>query len=273
MKRMVRLAWCVLVGLLAMSLSGCMVVEDGTVGVSKSFGNISKETLTPGVYANVPLIREVELWNTKTQRRSVRVEIPSSEGLMVSIETTVLFRPLNVYQIRTEIGSEYVRKVLIAELINVFRKVIGKKRVEELIKSQEELTDAANALLKEKMKGRGIVVEDLLVTGLGLPDKFRNAVELKLESEQKALQKEFELKQAKKDAEIEVARARGAAQAQEIVRSTLSQEYLQYLWISTLNQNPNVIYVATEANMPVFRTTQGSKAPAVSSAPAMKAAK
>ena len=54
------------------------------------------------------------------------------------------------------------------------------------------------------------------------------------------------------DAAIEVARARGAAEAQKIVRSTLSGSYLHYLWIKTLNQNPNVIYVATEDNMPIF---------------------
>ncbi len=67
-------------------------------------------------------------------------------------------------------------------------------------------------------------------------------------------QKQFELEQARKDAEIEVARAEGAAQAQEIVRSTLSGSYLQYLWIKTLNENPNVIYVSTEANLPIFRS-------------------
>ena len=64
------------------------------------------------------------------------------------------------------------------------------------------------------------------------------------------------LQQARKDAEIEVARAEGAAKAQEIVRSTLSDSYLQYLWIKTLAENPNVIYVATEANLPIFKQTK-----------------
>ncbi len=67
-------------------------------------------------------------------------------------------------------------------------------------------------------------------------------------------QKQFLLEQAVKEAEIEVARARGAAKAQQIVRATLSDSYLQYLWIKTLNENPNVIYVATEANLPIFRS-------------------
>ncbi len=33
-----------------------------------------------------------------------------------------------------------------------------------------------------------------------------------------------------------------------------SASYLQYLWIKTLNENPNVIYVASEANMPIFKS-------------------
>ncbi len=51
---------------------------------------------------------------------------------------------------------------------------------------------------------------------------------------------------------------RGAAEAQKIVRSTLSDSYLQYLWIKTLNENPNVIYVATEANLPIFKSVGGN---------------
>ena len=94
----------------------------------------------------------------------------------------------------------------------------------------------------------------MLMRDVKLPQRFRDSIEAKLTAEQKVQEKEFELEQARKDAEIEIVRAEGAAKAQEIVRSTLSRSYLQYLWIKTLSENPNVIYVATEANMPVFRT-------------------
>jgi len=237
-------------------LSACQVVDDGYVGVSKSFGNIANESLTPGPYFNLPVIREVELYNVKTQRRSLILDIPSAEGLIVKLQTTVLFRPLDVVTLRKSVGAAYVQIILDSTLTDTFREEIGKKKVEEIITNQEKLTTSVFERLKEQMSKRGVVIEDLMVTGLELPLKFKEAIEKKLAQEQKAFQKEFELKQAMKDAEIEVARARGAAEAQKIVRSTLSSEYLQYLWISTLNDNPNVIYVATEANMPLFRTTE-----------------
>lgn len=107
--------------------------------------------------------------------------------------------------------------------------------------------------MRKTLEPEGIEIVDVLLRDVKLPQRFRESIELKLTAEQRVQQKQFELEQARKDAEIEVARAEGAAKAQKIVRSTLSGSYLQYLWIKTLNQNPNVIYVATEANLPIFK--------------------
>jgi regulator of protease activity HflC (stomatin/prohibitin superfamily) len=118
---------------------------------------------------------------------------------------------------------------------------------------RKEIAGKIRGFLEVNLEPSGIQVVDVLLRDIKLPQRFRESIEAKLTAEQQVQQKFFMLEQAKKDAEIEVARARGAAQAQEIVRSTLSGSYLQYLWIKTLNENPNVIYVATEANLPIFR--------------------
>ena len=110
--------------------------------------------------------------------------------------------------------------------------------------------------LQESLDPEGIDVLAVLLRDIQLPARFKESIEAKLTAQQRVQEKQFELEQAVKDAEIEVARAQGAARAQEIVRSTLSASYLRYLWIKTLNENPNVIYVATEANMPIFKNVQ-----------------
>ena len=54
-------------------------------------------------------------------------------------------------------------------------------------------------------------------------------------------------------AEAEVIRAEGVAKANRIIGESLrgNESYLRYLWIQTLNDNPqNVIYVPTEAGLP-----------------------
>jgi len=57
------------------------------------------------------------------------------------------------------------------------------------------------------------------------------------------------------EAEAEVRRARGVAEANKIIGSSLknNESYLRYLWVNNLNKNnQNVIYVPTEANMPIL---------------------
>lgn len=57
-------------------------------------------------------------------------------------------------------------------------------------------------------------------------------------------------------ASVEVARATGVAQANKIIGDSLkdNEAYLRYLWITDLGQNkaPTVIYVPTEANLPIL---------------------
>ena len=54
------------------------------------------------------------------------------------------------------------------------------------------------------------------------------AADLKLATEQKLLQKEFETKIAERDAQIKIIEAQGQQTAQRIIDSTLTPTYLQY---------------------------------------------
>ena len=86
-----------------------------------------------------------------------------------------------------------------------------------------------------------------------LPPSFAASIEAKLRAEQESLQKEFELTKAKKDAEIEVARAEGAAKSNLIIANSITENYLRYKWVESLkSSNMQVVYVPTEANLPVL---------------------
>ena len=55
-------------------------------------------------------------------------------------------------------------------------------------------------------------------------------------------------------AEAEVERAKGVAEANKIIANSLKENeaYLRYLWIDKLADNQNVIYVPTEAGLPIL---------------------
>lgn len=67
---------------------------------------------------------------------------------------------------------------------------------------------------------------------------------------------------AKSLAEAEVIRADGVARANKIIGESLNgnESYLQYLWIHSLSEGKNeVIYVPTEANLPILEATRKSR--------------
>ncbi len=238
--------------------SGCVIIEDGEVGVLKAFGSISDDPVLQGVSLVIPVARQIETWNIKLQEVKETAQVPSSEGLIVGLDASLLFKvlPDSAPEIRKTVGWNYVERVIVPYFRSGLRDVVSGYEVKKIyaVEGRREIAEQLKLFLITELEPRGIEVVDVLLRDVKLPQRFRESIELKLTAEQKVQEKQFELEQARKDAEIEIVRAEGAAKAQAIVRSTLSDSYLQYLWIKTLNENPNVIYVSTEANMPIFRT-------------------
>jgi len=70
------------------------------------------------------------------------------------------------------------------------------------------------------------------------------------------------LEASKHLAAAEVERARGVAEANKIIGESLkeNESYLRYLWIQGLQDGSSeVIYIPTEANMPIFRNVDTQK--------------
>ncbi len=252
-----RLGAIALLACVSVLATACVIVEDGEVGISKSFGAISDDPVPPGVALVVPVARQIERWNVKLQELKETANVPSSEGLIVGLDTSLLFqvRPDQASTIRKTVGTRYVETLIRPYFRNALRDVVAGYPVRNIYSEagRKEIAGKINGFLVENLEPRGIEVVDVLLRDVQLPARFKESIEAKLTAEQRVQQKQFELEQAKKEAEIEVARAMGAAEAQKIIRETLSDSYLQYLWIQTLNENPNVIYVATEANLPIFK--------------------
>ena len=113
----------VLLAAVALLTSGCVVIEDGEVGVSKSFGEISDEPVLQGVVIQVPVVRTVETWNIKLQELKETAQVPSSEGLLVGLDTSLLFRVQadKAPHLRKTVGWNYVNKLVVPYFRNSIR--------------------------------------------------------------------------------------------------------------------------------------------------------
>lgn len=243
--------------------SGCGVrsVEDGQAGIKATFGKIEDRSLATGWHFYIPLFSWIEIWDVKTQELKETATVPSSEGLISTLDVSLIYNVTreNVVLVRKNIGINYVNKIIEPYLREAIRNVASGYEVKALFqdKGRKEISQKMLEFLQAKLEPRGITVQDVLLRDVQLPRPFAESIQVKLRTEQEALQKEFELQKARKDAEIEIARAEGVAKSNKIISGSIDGNYLRYLWIKGLQtNNMQVIYVPTEGNIPIMEANR-----------------
>lgn len=245
-----------LIGLaLGVIFSMIRVVPAGHVGVVDFFGWVSPRFLQSGINFVNPLARVIGL-SVRTQEEKETMSVPSKEGLTISLDISVLYKldPSKAVDVYKTVGTYYKDVVLVPQFRAAARGVTVSHEAKALYTSEREmLGQAIFDSLKSLVADRGIIIERVLLRAITLPVMVSSAIEQKLKAEQDAERMKFVLQKEQLEAERKRVEATGIRDAQTIINQSLTSQYLDYLWINTLNQNPNVIYVATEANMPMFR--------------------
>lgn len=69
------------------------------------------------------------------------------------------------------------------------------------------------------------------------------------------------LESEKLNAQAEIERAKGAAEAIKIENGSITPEYIQYLWVRQQGSlsDKTVIYIPTEANLPILEANRNNK--------------
>ena len=111
-----------LLGFTAINSVSC--VKTGHVGVVTVFGRITGRTLPEGIHVVSPLARVQEL-DIKTQEIKERTSVPSSEGLIMGIEASVLYhlQPDRAADVLQKIGTGYAEVLLIPNFRSAIRTV------------------------------------------------------------------------------------------------------------------------------------------------------
>lgn len=237
--------------------TGCFrIINDGEVGVKKTLGNYKDEELRTGFKVFIPVISLIYKVNTKLITIEEKISVPSKEGLMVDLDVSV------IYSVREDMASE-IKQTVTGDIKDTLLVPYMRNGVRDIVSGYEakavysevgrgEIAQKLKAMLMDKIGDR-LIIKDTLLRDVVLPAKVRNAIEEKIDAEQKAQKKEFELLSAKKDAEIDVARARGVAESNKIISDSITPEYLKWKFIEALSiAGADVIYVPTEANLPVM---------------------
>lgn len=114
-----------------------------------------------------------------------------------------------------------------------------------------------------------VVVALILLFGVPIYNVWQQEMTGKAELSRAEQNRQIRIQEAKAkkeaavfEAEAEVERAKGVAQANKIIGESLNENenYLRYLWIQSLNDgNAETIYVPTEANLPILEADRFSQ--------------
>ena len=205
-------------------------VPAGHVGVKDFFGQVSSQTLPPGIRLVVPLTRIVRM-SVQTQEIKEVAEVPSQEGLILNLETSLLFQldPAKAADIYRTVGSDYVGTIVEPQFRSAIREVTASYDAKALYSAERERIATEILELFRRIAGeRGIVVQQVLLRKIGLPPVVANAIQEKLRREQEAEQMKFVLQKEQQEAERKRIEAQGIADFQKIVAQGISAQLLEW---------------------------------------------
>jgi len=251
-----RFALAVLLGLATLAAScSATTISTGHVGVLTLFGRLTGERLGEGLHFINPLKRVTHL-SVRTQESKERAEVPSSEGLIIALEASLLYRldgsrAPDVFQ---KLGAGYADVVVTPNFRSVMRAVTSAHTANALYSEGREIvSQQMRDQLSKVLEPRGILVENVLLRDIQLPATLKAAIEAKQQSEQEAQRMQFVLQREKQEAERKRIEAQGVADFQRIVTQGISDQLLQWKGIEATeklvgSQNAKIIVIGNPKN-------------------------
>jgi regulator of protease activity HflC (stomatin/prohibitin superfamily) len=230
-------------------------VPAGNVGIKDFFGSVSASTLTPGINVVMPLTSVVKM-SVQTQEIKEVAEVPSKEGLLLSLETSLLFQldPAKVVEIYKTVGSDYIGTIVEPQFRSAVREVTASYEAKALYSAErEKIAGEIFGLFKNIAGERGIIVQQVLLRRIVLPPVVSNAIQEKLRREQEAEQMKFVLQKEQQEAERKRIEAQGVADFQRIVAQGISPQLLEWKGIEAteklaMSPNAKVVVVGNPKN-------------------------
>jgi prohibitin 1 len=239
--------------LVAFSSTSC--VRTGHVGVVTLFGRVTGQALTEGIHVVNPVANVTEL-SIKTQEVKEHASVPSKEGLIMGLEASILYHldPARAPEVFQQLGPNYAEVLLQPTFRSAMRAITAGNTAASLYSdARESIARLIQEDVARQVTPRGIIVENVLLRDLQLPDTLKRAIEAKQQAQQEAQRMEFVLQREKQEAERKRVEASGIKDFQDIVSQGISDKLLEWKGIEATmelvkSQNSKVIVVGNTKN-------------------------
>jgi prohibitin 1 len=242
--------------LVILFFSAVTKVGTGHVGVLTLFGKVqSGETLGEGIHLINPMKTNNEL-SIQTQTLKESASVPSSEGLMMSLDTSLIYHlnPDRAAEVFQKIGADYENVVVEPTLRSAIREATASHTANALYTGEREMV--AKQIYDQvttQLNQRGLIVENVLLRDIQLPATLKASIEAKQQAEQEALAMNFRLQKETQEAQRKRIEAAGVRDFQQIVAQGITPSLLEWKGIEAtenLAKSPNskVVVIGNNKN-------------------------
>jgi regulator of protease activity HflC (stomatin/prohibitin superfamily) len=193
----------IVIGVLLVLYLSVTIVPAGHVGVQDFLGHVSDRILAPGINLVVPGTSVIK-FSTQTRELKESANVPTSEGLVVNLDVSLLYRlqPDAAARIYKTVGRRFEQVVVDPQLRSAMRDVTAEYEAKFLYSSSREIV--AQSMFKHMLAAlapRGIEAEQVLLRAVNLPPLLTTAIQEKLQAEQQAQRMRFVLDRERQEAE------------------------------------------------------------------------
>ncbi len=195
----------------------------------------------------------------------------SKDGLPIAVDVTMRYKPAEklLARLHQSVGPRYVDTVVAPEVASALRGVIGDFRPEELYAQSFEAIQARIVAEARHQTGtRYVLLDDVLISKVTLPEVVTTAIQSKLSQEQAALEMQFRIQRETEEAKRKAIEGEGIRTFQRLIAETISDRTLQFKGIeATLelakSHNSKVVVVGSGGGslLPLILNPDGTSAP------------
>ncbi|MGI2905009.1 prohibitin family protein [Tolypothrix sp. VBCCA 56010] len=210
------------------SLNAFIIINPGQAGVISILGKARDGALGEGIHLKPPFISVIDVYDLTVQKFEVPAESSTKDLQNLTARFAINFRldPIQVVEVRRKQGTleNIVSKIIAPQTQEAFKIAAAKRTVEEAITKRTELKEDFDNALSDRLEKYGIIVLDTSVIDLTFSPEFARAVEEKQIAEQRAQRAVYIAREAEQEAQAEVNRAKGKAEAQRLLAETLKAQ-------------------------------------------------
>ncbi|MFB8792880.1 MAG: prohibitin family protein [Microcoleus sp.] len=222
------IAGILLVGALLLGFNSFVVINPGEAGVVSILGKATDGALLEGFHLRPPLISKVDVYDVTVQKFEVPAQSATKDLQDLNASFAINFRldPARVVDVRRTQGTleNIVSKIIAPQTQEAFKTAAALRTAEQSITQRSELKRDFDTALKERLSKYDVIVLDTSVVNIRFSTDFAKAVEEKQVAEQRAQRAVYVAQEAEQQAQADINRAQGRAEAQRLLAETLKAQ-------------------------------------------------